>query len=129
MKQVLLVIVVAIALTACKKTVIQPGLFGKWELRNEVGGIAGIDSNYSAGNGTALQFSSDSTYKHYIKGKLNDQGTFHISSSNSPSGNSVVQIFFNGNTSGQLFVFSGIQLTIGEDFDDGIAATYQKISD
>jgi hypothetical protein len=127
MKRALLLIIVVCALAACKKTVITPGLFGKWELRNEVGGIAGIDSTYKAGNGTALQFNSDSTYSYYIKGKLNTQGTFNIKTVYPPTG-PYDEIFYDSNTSGQYFKLNGTQLVIGEDFDDGMAATYQKIA-
>lgn len=127
MKRVLLVIVVAFTLAACKKTVITPGLFGKWELRNEAGGIAGIDSTYKAGNGTAIQFNSDSTYQHYIKGKLYNQGTFHIETVYPPTG-PYEEIFYDGNTSGQYLKLSGTQLVIGQDFADGMTATYQKIA-
>jgi hypothetical protein len=127
MKRALLFVMVVCGLAACKKTVVTPGLFGKWELRNEVGGIAGIDSNYKAGNGTVMQFNSDSTYQHYIKGKLYNQGTFHIETVYPPS-SPYDEIFYNGNTSGQYLKLSGTQLVIGEDYDDGIAATYQKIA-
>jgi hypothetical protein len=127
MKRVLLFVSIIFALTACKKTVITPGLFGKWELRSEVGGIAGIDSTFKPGNGTVFQFNRDSTYQHYIKGKLYNGGTFRIGGSNLPTGNSTPEIFFNGNTSGEVFILSGTQITIGADYDDGIATGYQKI--
>ena len=127
MRRALLVIIIACALGAWKKTVITPGLFGKWELRNEVGGIAGIDSTYKAGNGTALQFNSDSTYQHFIKGKLYNQGTFHIKTVYPPSG-PYDEILFDSNTDGEYFKLTGTQLVIGADYDDGFADSYQKIS-
>lgn len=128
MKRVLLLLTVICILAACKKTVVTPGLFGKWELRHAGGGIAGIDSSYKPGNGTVLRLNSDSTYQHYIKGKLYNQGRFHITSAIVPSGNSLMRIYFDGNTSGEELMLSGMQLTIGQNYDDGMAATYQKIS-
>jgi hypothetical protein len=127
-KGILLIIIAICCLAACKKTSVSPGLFGKWELRNEAGGIAGIDSAYKAGNGTVLQLNSDSTYQHYIKGKLYNQGTFHVEMVYPPSG-PYDEIFYDGNTSGQYLKLNGTQLVIGTDYDDGMAATYQKISD
>jgi hypothetical protein len=129
MKTFLLVIVAAcFCMLSCKKSSpVTPGLFGKWELRSMMGGIAGFDSTYVAGNGTIYQFNSDSTYKHFIKHKLNDQGIFHIKSFFPPSSRAFEEIIFDNNTTGELFNYSGTQITIGEDVDDGIAMGYQKI--
>jgi hypothetical protein len=128
MKTFILVIVAACCLMACKKSAsISPGLFGKWELRSMVGGIAGFDSTYAAGNGRIYQFNSDSTYKQFNKSKLLAQGVFHIVKNTNPNANSIVEIQFDHNTSGEFFSLQGTQLTIGQDVDDGIAMSYAKI--
>ncbi|WP_426670518.1 hypothetical protein ACPPVU_04575 [Mucilaginibacter sp. McL0603] len=127
MRALILVIVATCCLIACKKSEpISPGIFGKWELRTMVGGIAGFDSTYKAGNGTILQFNHDSTYLHYIRGKLNNQGVFHIKTYYPPSG-PYEEILFDNNTSGEFFKQQGTQLTIGQDFADGITMSYAKI--
>ncbi len=127
MRTFILIIAAACCMLACKKSeTVSPGLFGKWELRRSVGSIAGYDSTYKAGNGTIMQFKSDSTFAYYIKGKLTSQGTFHIKTFIPPSG-PYQEIVYNNNTSGPPFNMQGTQLTIGEDFDDGVASSYQKI--
>jgi hypothetical protein len=127
MKTFTLIIVAACCMLACKKSGnISPGLFGKWELRSMVGGFAGFDSTYKAGNGRIYQFNSDSTYEQFNKSKLIAQGTFHIKTYYPPSG-PYEAILFNNNTTGDLFSMQGTQLTIGQDYDDGIAMSYAKI--
>jgi hypothetical protein len=127
MKRILLILFVACIISACKKTGVTPGLFGKWELRCEVGGIAGIDSTFKPGNGTVLQFNSDSTYKQFINNKLNAQGVFHIVKL--VYGGSVSSgIVFDNSGNPESFDFEGTKITIGTNYDDGIASGYQKIS-
>ena len=127
MKTFLLIIAAACCMLACKKSEpVSPGLFGKWELRSMVGGFAGFDSTYKAGNGRIYQFNSDSTYKQFDKSKLIAQGTFHIKTFYPPSG-PYEEIMFNDNSNGEIFSMQGTQLTIGEDYDDSIATTFAKI--
>lgn len=129
MKNFFLILLAICILTACKKTTITPNLFGKWELRHVVGGIIGIDSIYKSGNGTIYKFNSDSTYQYYTKGKLTAQGAFHIRMLQSPEAATKPYEVIIFDTWGQnYFSFNGTQLTIGQDYDDGFAATYQKIS-
>ncbi len=128
MRTFVLVIVAACCMLSCKKSEpVSPGLFGKWELRRSTGSIIGYDSTYKAGNGTIMQFKHDSTFAYYIKGKLANQGTFHIVKNTNPNANSIEEIQFNNNPSGEFFSMQGIQLTIGQDFDDGVASSYEKI--
>ena len=123
---ILLIFVIACALACKKSEPVQPGLFGKWEIRNRSGSIAGFDSTYKAGNGTIMQFNSDSTYKYYIKNKLTLSGTFHIR----PFGalGEVTHIYFNGDTIGQPFSINGIEMNIGTSDDDGVVAHYVKVA-
>ena len=74
-----------------------------------------------------MQFKHDSTFVYYIKGKLTSQGTFHIVKNTNPNANSIEEIRFNNNTSGDFFSMQGTQLTIGQNYDDGVAASYEKI--
>jgi len=128
MRTILLLTLVTSGVIACKKSEpVSPGLFGKWEIRNRNGSIAGFDSTYKAGNGTILQFNSDSTYKYYIKHKLNSSGSFRIRPFGSPG--QVTHIYFNNDTiMGQPFSMSGTKMNIGTSYDDGVAAEYEKIA-
>jgi hypothetical protein len=124
----LLFILVAFSLISCKKNEpVSPGLFGKWELRRKYGGLAGMDSVYKVGNGDIVQFNSDSTYAHYEKRKLANTGVFHIKVLYIPDADGVMEIYFNSTDYGSRFTFNGTKMTIGEDFDDGIATDYEKI--
>ena len=128
MRPALLFILVVFSLVSCKKNeAVSPGLFGKWELRRKYGGLAGMDSIYNAGNGDIVQFNSDSTYAHYVKRKLANTGVFHIKVLYIPDGNGVTEIYFGNTEYGSQFTLNGTKMTIGEDFDDGIATDYEKI--
>jgi hypothetical protein len=124
---ILLIIVTICGLIACKKTGVKPGLFGKWELRRAYGGLSYRDSAYSAGNGNIYQFGADSTYKLFIKGKVNAQGTFHIVKL-VYAGSTSAGIVFDDSGNPEPFVFGGTKFTLGTSIDDGIASEYQKIS-
>ena len=128
MKPVLLLLLAACVLTACKKTVVNPGLFGKWEIRRASGGdFAYQDSVYKPGNGNIYQFSSDSTYKAYINHNLSSQGGFHIRKNTNPAGNGVDILLFDNNADGFPITLSDttmVLITAGGWFQD----KYQKIS-
>ena len=127
MKLILSLIMVAFCICSCKKSVpVTPGLFGKWELRNVYGGLSYRDSVYKLGNGNIFQLYSDSTYKHFSKNKLDQQGSFHILKSIFPSGSSTDEIIFENYLSDQIVV-TGTKMTIGTTASDGIAQDYQKI--
>ncbi|HVW13633.1 MAG TPA: hypothetical protein VHB54_07430 [Mucilaginibacter sp.] len=127
-RYVFLLAAMVIAVSACRKDHnVSPGLFGKWELRRVYGGFAYFDSTYKAGNGNIYQFGSDSTYKLFIKNKLNAQGMFNVVKL--IYGGSVSSgIVFNYTENPEPFVFTGTKITIGTSNDDGIASEYQKIS-
>ena len=128
MKTFLLVLAAACCLTACKKsTPLSPGLFGKWELREGYGGIAGFDSVYKAGNGRICLFKSDSSYAFYNKSKLLSSGIFHIRPLTGAPLGQPYQIFFDNLTYGEPFIIKGTRMTIGTIDSDGIAADYEKI--
>jgi len=128
MKRILLIVFVACAASACKKTGMSPGLVGKWELRHTMGSFIGFDSTFKAGNGRVLKFGSDSSYQQYNKGKLVNQGKFHIRKATFDMG-SPLSIFFDDNGYENAYILNGDKLQIGADFDDGVETDYQKISD
>ena len=102
-------------------------MFGTWELRQEVGGIAGINKTYPAGNGNRFIFNADSTFKLYHQSALTDQGTFKIIKNGIDYGSIKFDgIFFNHNTYGEPVERMTDTLTIGADIDDGIAAIYVR---
>ncbi|HZX58166.1 MAG TPA: hypothetical protein VFE54_05555 [Mucilaginibacter sp.] len=128
MKRVLIIVCVACAISACKKTGVSPGLFGKWELREASGGdFAYQDSVYKPGNGNIYQFNADSTYSAYLNHNLSAHGVFHIRKAIIPSGNSVDILLFDSNTDGWPITISGTTMTLVTEagwFQD----RYQKIS-
>ncbi|CAN5255919.1 hypothetical protein BH09BAC6_BH09BAC6_32240 [soil metagenome] len=129
MKNFLYLSLLLIGLSSCKKEKHTPNnnIFGTWELRREVGGIAGINKTYPAGNGNKFIFNADSTFKAYHQSTVADQGTFKIVKNGVDYGNIKFDgIFFNHNQSGQPVERKTDTLTIGMDFDDGIAATYVR---
>jgi hypothetical protein len=129
MKRVLLIIIVACVISACKKTGVSPGLFGKWELREASGGdFAYQDSVYKPGSGNIYQFNTDSTYAVYLNHNLSAHGVFHIRESTNPSTNSVNILLLDSNTEGFPITISGTTLKLvtgGGWYQD----RYQKISD
>jgi hypothetical protein len=128
MKRILLIVLIACAASACKKTAISPGLVGKWELRHEMGSIVGFDSTFKAGNGRILKFNSDSSFQQYNNSKLITQGKFHIHKASYEMG-SPQSITFNDSGYESAYILNGDKLQIGADFDDGVETDYQKISD
>jgi hypothetical protein len=130
MKKYIFVLAGLAILTSCKKSANtpSPGLFGKWELRHRMGSILGFDSTFKAGNGQVLQFRSDSSYLQYNKGRLLTQGKFHIGTIDYPQNNTPA-IFFDNSNYSSVLILNGDKLQIGADYDDGVEADYQKISD
>jgi hypothetical protein len=128
MNRVLLFLLAACMFTACKKTVINPGLFGKWELRRSSGGdFAYQDSVYKPGNGNIYQFNTDSTYKAYVNHNVSSQGKFHIRKDTNPTANGRSILLFDSNTEGFPITVDGTTMTLitaGGWFQD----KYQKIS-
>lgn len=67
-----------ISVSSCKKEANESTLEGSWELRRVDGGnVAGLKSDYAAGNGNILKFSG-ANYERYVEGKVVDRGTFKI---------------------------------------------------
>lgn len=130
MRKYLYMLIAVAILASCKKSVHtpSPGLFGKWELRHEMGTIVGFDSTFTAGNGRVLQLRGDSSYFRYNKSRLLTQGRFHIRTINYPQNNTPA-IFFDDSDYGNVLILSGDKLQIGADYDDGEETDYQKISD
>jgi hypothetical protein len=130
MKTLLVIGIAACLMLSCKKSgTVNPDFFGKWELRRTYGGFGGFDSTYVSGNGTAYQFNSDSTYKHFTKNKLDAQGVFHIKIYNNPSENTIAnkEVFFGNDTNGTPIYPTATKLTIGTTAADGLASDYEKI--
>ncbi|HEY4194989.1 MAG TPA: hypothetical protein VGM63_05610 [Mucilaginibacter sp.] len=130
MKTILLMIIATALMMSCKKSgTVNPEFFGKWELRRTYGGFGGYDSAFVAGNGTAFQFNSDSTYKHFTKNKLDAQGAYHIKIYNNPTQNTIANkmLFLGNDTLGTPIYPTTAKLTIGTTAADGLASDYVKI--
>jgi hypothetical protein len=133
MKRLLLILLVAGSLVACKKSsnptakTLNNGVSGWWELRRTSGGLR-PDSVYATGNGNIYEFNSNNTYKKYQSSLLVSQGTFRIVDNLGPNENGIILIYFDSSTTGEQFQYDGQNLTIGSSAADGLAATYQKIN-
>ncbi len=134
MKVLWLVLVAVCCLTACKKgESLAPGIYGKWELRRMYGGFGFKDSTYKAGNGNIYQFSSDSTYKYYVDGKLSKQGVYHYRKHSIRIGDTYFDALILGDVTpanisyDNLVSLRGDLMTLGTTVTDGIASDYEKI--
>lgn len=133
MKRLLLTLLMAGSLVACKKSSNTPvntlnsSISGWWELHRTSGGLR-PDSIYAAGNGNIYEFSSNNTYKRYQASVLVAQGTFRIVNNLASNENGIIYIYFDNSASGEPFQYDGQNLTLGSSAADGIASTYQRIS-
>jgi hypothetical protein len=134
MKKLLLILMIAIGLLACKKSgvTVSASIFGKWELHRRYGGnILPADTTYKAGNGNIYQFNSDSTYKVYTNGSLTAQGVYHVRHDNAYNmGQTNYDVlYFNNDTSFTYFIrVSGSLLTLQPMIPDIGTQEYEKIS-
>jgi len=127
MKKILFIICLVIIIVGCKKSQnpTPQDIVGKWELTLEVGGIAGITNHYQPGNGNILQLNADNTYQTFTQGSLVYHGVYQIIKSSITIGaNKFDGIYYDHNTTGEVIQLQGDTLTIGMDYDDGIAASY-----
>jgi hypothetical protein len=129
MRTLLLIILIAFCISACKKSYEQPstGIYGKWELHRRYGGYLAKDSTYAAGNGEIYQFNKDDTYKHFAKGKVDAQGVFLIKKESNPPDQPINYILFDNLTPGEPISIDGNKLSIGTTATDGQISEYQKI--
>ena len=132
MKNNLLILLAVITFASCKKAdlpVTSTGYNGTFELRARYGGIAGINEKYAAGNKNIFQLDADSTYKIFIDGELNRQGTFRIKKNADTLYNVVYdRIYYDTDAAfGTEIRLHGDTLTVGTDITDNIAADYKRI--
>jgi hypothetical protein len=130
MKKILLIMIIAFGLSACKKSQVAApsasALTGKWELRETMGGFK--DSTYAAGNGTIYQFNGDNTFKHFTNGIQDDQGTYQYKKGVLPySGYNYDALILNNDTPGEIVTLESDMLIIGTDVADGLQMNFQKI--
>jgi hypothetical protein len=129
-KLVVIAILSVVVHSGCKKGQQNPkstGLIATWELRSEIGGIAGTHNVYQPGTGNILQLNADSTFASYRQFKLVSEGGFGIIKSAVLMGQTKYDlIFFNNNMASGAIQLKGDTLIIGMDFDDGIASTYVR---
>ena len=126
MNRILLVICLLFLFEGCKKSQnpIPTGIVGNWELSLEVGGIVGI-THYAPGNGNILQLNADNTYQRFSQGSLTNHGTYQIIKNSIKIGtNKFDGIYYDHSTTGGMIQLQGDTLTIGMDYDDGIATSY-----
>jgi hypothetical protein len=105
------------------------GLFGIWELTKRYGGNI-MPADFKPSNGTEYQFNSDSTYKHYQDGTLNDSGVFHIVK-NALKYDTVAYnvIYFNNDNSlfaSSIITMNSNQLTLAPRMPDFARTVYIK---
>ena len=129
MNRILFMICLLIVAAGCKKTQnpTPRDIVGKWELRLEVGGIAGTTNHFAPGNGNILLLNADNTYQTYKQGALLYHGTYQIIKSSVMIGtNKFDGINYDHSTTGEVVQLQGDTLTIGIDYDDEIASTYVR---
>ncbi len=126
MKRLLLIVLVASSLAACKKSGVTPSgnIVGKWELHERKGGfIQPADSTYTAGNGNIYQFNSNGSYQEYVNGTLAVSGTYRLDKDT---------LYFNNNSYGDqanysLITVSGNTLTFEPQMADMGTMIYNKL--
>lgn len=128
MKRLLLILVIAGSLVACKKnagTSSAPDrwMIGRWELSSMSGGWK--DTIFARGNGNIYQFYGNNTYKKYTASQLEAQGSFRIANLQEQN---FYMIYFDKDTTGTQLSYQNGMLTLGTSVADGPAWTYQKIS-
>jgi hypothetical protein len=132
MKRLVLMMLVAGSLVACKKNgvTLSANITGKWELHRRYGGfIIPPDTTYQAGNGNILQFNSDGTYKRYANGSVASQGTYRVVPNGYRSGSNVYdELIFDNDTSGSIVSINGSILTISSLIPDVGSSDYEKIA-
>jgi hypothetical protein len=128
MKRALLLFAVAITVASCtKEGIVAPGLFGKWELRANYGGLAGFNNKYEPGNGNTIQFKSDSTYVLYRDHQLEKQGKFSLNITSVENDTRYGILYLDGYEFGDEFKMNADSMTIGTTVTDNVASDYVKI--
>ena len=123
MKRVLLLIAIACALSACKKSsTVNANVFGKYELRGSYGGLAYHHEQFQPGNGNIYQFRSDSTYTHHISDTNTKSGIFHIKITGTDNGARYGTIAFDTPDYPEAFQLKGDTIIIGRILGDVIAS-------
>jgi hypothetical protein len=128
MKKALLLAAVVVAFASCTKDgIVNPGFFGKYELRASYGGLIGAYNTYEPGNGNIFQFNSDSTYVRYVDNKLESKGNFHLRIYGTEDNAKFGSIYFDNTEYSEAFRIKADTITIGTTIADGIASNYVKI--
>lgn len=126
MKKALLTIAIGLSFAACKKdnkvTPTPTGLFGKWELAVMHGSTPSVKA--PQGNGDVYEFKSDSTYVHYLDGKVQASGKFSINLTESRDTLRFGIIKFTGPDKNEAWAQSPNSFTLGTSIADGPSYTY-----
>ncbi|WP_448701885.1 hypothetical protein ACFGVR_06430 [Mucilaginibacter sp. AW1-3] len=136
MKNFLIVLLLVVAM-GCKKdnnttaadapVVMGTGLPGTWELRYSIGGLAAVKTNYPAGNGHLMVFTSEG-YQILDKGNLIRQGSYALIQQQSYLLNKVTScITFDNDKPITLIDLNGNQVSFALDAIDGGSSTYERI--
>lgn len=131
MRNILMIAILAIAVSACKKdklSDIHDSIQGKWELRSSAGGFVG-PLDYAPGNGNIVKFTS-SHFMYYKKDSLLSETPYTISVATNPqNGRRAGKImdatgysFFAEVTAGKLHLYHGTLAA------DGVVLIYTKLN-
>lgn len=125
------IILLALTIAACHKSVSPAALRGRWELRSVYGGYGPGGGNYEPGNGSMYVFTSD-RYAYYVNNVLNDSGSYRITKGRNPdTGKSMDAILFSSYTDPFPFSISHktLKLYYGSVAADGSIITYERVDE
>jgi hypothetical protein len=117
MKKFIIISCIFLIAAGCKKSgTVGPKsniIFGKWELRSQIGGWV-TTITYQPGNGNILKLNSDYTYIFYKQSQITTQGTFQIVKKN----HALDSIYYN-HANGDVIQLKNDTLIIGTSIADG----------
>jgi hypothetical protein len=128
MKTLLALVFLIVFAEGCKKD--SSGgitITGTWELRMTSGTIAGVTKTYPPGNGSLVQFNTNSTYKFFTNNQQSSQGTYKIVKNGATIGGQVYDgLLYDDRNPADFVVLKADSLTIGDTFPDGVTSSYVR---
>jgi len=128
---ILIIVTILIFFFSCEKQNIESNtlLIGKWQWQSSCGGIAGICyTPQSSGENQMIEFTSDSTFRKFVNGKLLQESKFHIAKNKSIYSLEATDIISYENSFPQSFNFIGSdKLILNDEVYDGFQDTFTRI--
>lgn len=126
----LILLILTISTSSCRKRNAVPKLKGEWELRTELNRKTGTSINYLPGNGTIMKFTG-TDYEMYSHEKFVKSGKYFIEDCNSNlNQGSAERIVYDSDSytaSVNEFVRADSTLSIFPDTNKNVSVIYKKI--